>query len=109
MYATLDCNLERCKGVTSSGAAYPELNASHGRCLPYFYEGRAVSSADGIDADAGGPGTAQGSAIRPKIGVDEFGIVLLEIQLLEGLGLQLIACGGLSSSHVGVFMLLAGL
>ncbi len=40
------------------GAAYPELNASHSCCLPRLYEGRAVSGADGIDADAGGPGTA---------------------------------------------------
>ena len=91
------------------GAAYPQFDASHSRGLPHFNESRAVSGGDGIDADAGGPGTAQGSAIRPKIGLDEFGIVLLGIQLLEGLGLQLIACGGSSSSHIGAFMLLAGL
>ncbi len=59
--------LQVCSGVMSSRAAYPELYASHSHCLSHFNEGRAVSGADGINADAGEPGTAQGSAIRPKI------------------------------------------
>ena len=73
------------------GAAYPKLNAGHGSRLPNLDKGRAVCGAYRIDAYCGGPGSSQGAAIGAQIGADEFGIILLWVQLFECLRLQLIA------------------
>ena len=83
---------------------YPELDASHGCRLAYLDKGRAVGCANGIDAYGGRPGLIQGSTVGTKTGVYEFGIVLFRIQLLEGLGLQLITNRSWLCCHLNLQM-----
>ena len=70
---------------------YPKLDTSHSCRLAHLDKGRAVSGANRVYAYGCSSGVVQGSTVGTEVTIDKFGIVLFRIQLLEGLGLQLIA------------------